>query len=218
VTSISADTHKYGYASKGTSVILYRGLNLRHYQYFKTTDWPGGVYFTPTFAGSRPGALSAACWAALVANGKDGYMESARKILETANTIKEGIKSIRGLRIFGDPLWVIAFGSDELDVYEVVGRMTERGWNLNALQNPPSAHICVTLRHCEPGVPQRFLEDLKRAVEGARKSTAGGEKKIALYGMATTFPDKRLVSKGLDLYMDMLYTVDPNPEYLARKR
>jgi glutamate/tyrosine decarboxylase-like PLP-dependent enzyme len=59
VTSISADTHKYGYAAKGTSVVLYRGAELRHYQYFSVTDWPGGIYFSPTFAGSRPGALSA---------------------------------------------------------------------------------------------------------------------------------------------------------------
>jgi sphinganine-1-phosphate aldolase len=217
VTSMSADTHKYGYASKGTSVVLYRGLNLRHYQYFKTTEWPGGVYFTPTFAGSRPGALSAACWAALVANGKDGYTESARRILQTADRVKEGIRTIPGLHILGDPLWVIAFGSEELDIYEVVENMSGRGWNLNALQNPPSAHLCVTLRHCEPGVAERFVEDLGRAAEMAGSRTPGGDKKIALYGMATTFPDRRLVSKGLNLYMDILYSVDTNPEYLARK-
>lgn len=218
VTSMSADTHKYGYAPKGTSVVLYRGLNLRHYQYFKTTDWPGGVYFTPTFAGSRSGAVTAACWAAMVANGEDGYTESARKILSTAESIKQGIKSIRGLRILGDPLWVIAFGSDEVDIYEVVEHMTERGWNLNALQNPPSAHICVTLRHTAEGVAERFLHDLSDATEKSLSRPPTHEKKIALYGLATTFPDKRLVSKGLNLYMDMLYSTDPNPEYLARKR
>ncbi|MBI3395265.1 MAG: aminotransferase class V-fold PLP-dependent enzyme, partial [Spirochaetia bacterium] len=59
VTSMSADTHKFGYAAKGTSVVLYRGWKLRHHQYYTTTDWPGGMYFSPTFAGSRPGALVA---------------------------------------------------------------------------------------------------------------------------------------------------------------
>jgi glutamate/tyrosine decarboxylase-like PLP-dependent enzyme len=73
VTSISADTHKYGYAAKGTSVILYRGPELRRHQYFTITDWPGGLYFSPSFAGSRPGALSAACWAAMVRIGQKGY-------------------------------------------------------------------------------------------------------------------------------------------------
>jgi SAM-dependent methyltransferase len=33
VTSMSADTHKYGYAAKGTSVVLYRGRDLRHHQF-----------------------------------------------------------------------------------------------------------------------------------------------------------------------------------------
>ena len=51
VTSMSADTHKYGYAAKGTSVVLYRDEELRHQQYFTTADWPGGLYSSPTFAG-----------------------------------------------------------------------------------------------------------------------------------------------------------------------
>ncbi|MBI5052553.1 MAG: aminotransferase class V-fold PLP-dependent enzyme, partial [Chloroflexi bacterium] len=111
VTSISADTHKYGYAAKGTSVILYRGLELRRYQYYSTADWPGGLYFSPTFAGSRPGALSAACWATLVTMGEQGYMQATKKILETAATLKKGIAAIPELRLLGDPLWVIAFAS-----------------------------------------------------------------------------------------------------------
>ena len=66
VTSMSADTHKYGYAAKGSSVVLYRGRELRQFQYYTVTDWPGGLYLSPTLAGSRPGALSATCWAAMV--------------------------------------------------------------------------------------------------------------------------------------------------------
>ena len=31
---MSCDTHKYGYAPKGSSVVLYRGQELRRYQYF----------------------------------------------------------------------------------------------------------------------------------------------------------------------------------------
>ena len=81
VTSMSADTHKFGYAAKGTSVVLYRGAELRHAQYFTITDWPGGLYCSPTFAGSRPGALSAACWAAMVSIGEEGYLEATGRIL-----------------------------------------------------------------------------------------------------------------------------------------
>ena len=81
VTSMSADTHKFGYAAKGTSVVLYRGAELRHAQYFAIADWPGGLYCSPTFAGSRPGALSAACWAAMVSIGEEGYVEATGRIL-----------------------------------------------------------------------------------------------------------------------------------------
>ena len=78
VTSMSADTHKYGYAAKGTSVVLYRDAELRHFQYYTTADWSGGLYFSPTFAGSRPGALSAACWAAMLSIGESGLPRRGR--------------------------------------------------------------------------------------------------------------------------------------------
>ena len=79
VTSMSADTHKYGYAAKGTSVVLYRGRELRHHQYYVATDWPGGLYFSPTLAGSRPGALLASAWAAMLSMGEEGYCEGDRR-------------------------------------------------------------------------------------------------------------------------------------------
>jgi glutamate/tyrosine decarboxylase-like PLP-dependent enzyme len=112
-------------------VVLYRGAELRHFQYYTTADWPGGLYFSPTFAGSRPGALSAACWAALIAIGEDGYLDAAKKILETAATIRQGIAALPELRVLGDPLWTIAFTSDTLDIYRVMDGMTDRQGSLN---------------------------------------------------------------------------------------
>ncbi len=61
VSSMSLDTHKYGYALKGTSVVLYRNRALRQSQYFCYADWTGGMYTTPTIAGSRSGGLIAQC-------------------------------------------------------------------------------------------------------------------------------------------------------------
>jgi len=112
VTSMSADTHKYGYAAKGSSVVLYRGREMRQFQYYTTADWPGGLYLSPTFAGSRPGALSATAWAAMISIGERGYTDAARRILQTGATIREGIAAIPGLRVLGDPLWVVAFAAD----------------------------------------------------------------------------------------------------------
>ncbi len=130
VTSMSADTHKYGYAAKGTSVVLYRRPELRHYQYFVATDWPGGLYFSPTFAGSRPGGLSAACWASMLSLGESGYLEATKRILETAVKIKEGINNIPELRILGDPLWVIAFESANVGYLQNYGCADAQGLEL----------------------------------------------------------------------------------------
>jgi glutamate/tyrosine decarboxylase-like PLP-dependent enzyme len=205
VTSISADTHKYGYAAKGTSVILYRGLSLRRYQYFTSSDWPGGLYFSPTFAGSRPGALSATCWAAMLTMGKKGYMEASKKILQAASIIKKGIQEISDLHILGDPLWVIAFGSKTLDIYQVMDHMTSRNWSLNGLHYPSCVHICVTLRHTQAGVADRFIDDLKAAVDAVRKNPAGHGGMAPIYGLAANLPVRSLVGRLLERYIDLLY-------------
>ncbi|MBC8068138.1 MAG: aminotransferase class V-fold PLP-dependent enzyme, partial [Deltaproteobacteria bacterium] len=205
VTSISADTHKYGYAAKGTSVVLYRSPQLRRYQYFTATDWPGGLYLSPTFAGSRPGALSAACWAALVSVGKRGYLDATQKILETAREIKAGISGIEGLRVLGDPLWVIAFASDELDIYRVLEAMGERQWSLNGLHRPPAVHLCVTLRHTQPGVAARFLADLRDAVAHVRAHPSDKGSLAPVYGLAATLPVRSAVGDLMRAYLDVLY-------------
>ena len=205
VTSMSADTHKFGYAAKGTSVVLYRGTELRSHQYFTATDWPGGLYFSPTLAGSRPGGLSAACWAAMVATGDDGYLEATRRILATGAAIRDGVAAIPRLRVLGDPLWVVAFGSDTLDIYRVLERMTGRGWSLNGLHRPPAVHLCVTLRHTEPGVADRFLADLRASVAEVELQPAGPEGMAPVYGLAATLPFRGVVGDLLKRYIDLLY-------------
>jgi sphinganine-1-phosphate aldolase len=205
VTSMSADTHKYGFAPKGTSVVLYRGAELRRFQYFTVTDWPGGIYFSPTVAGSRPGGLLAACWAAMVATGKKGYLEGARKILETGRTIRSGIESIPGLRVLGDPLWIIAFDSPEFDIYRVLDFMSKRGWSLNGLHRPPAVHLAITLRHTQAGVAERFLADLREAVDHVKAHPGEKGGMAPVYGMAGTLPFRGVISDMLKRTMDLLY-------------
>jgi sphinganine-1-phosphate aldolase len=196
VTSMSADTHKFGYAAKGTSVVLYRNLELRHHQYFTITDWPGGLYASPTFAGSRPGALSAACWAALVTTGEAGYLAATRAILETADRLKAVLRSdFPELELFGDPLFVVAVRSadDSLDVYRVLDAMTERGWSLNGLHRPAAMHLCVTQRTTQPGVAARFLADLRSAINDVRANPTAEGGMAPIYGMANTIPEETVV-------------------------
>jgi sphinganine-1-phosphate aldolase len=205
VTSMSADTHKFGYAAKGASVVLYRGTRLRSFQYFTATEWPGGLYFSPTLAGSRPGALSAVCWAAMVATGEEGYLQATRRILETGAAIRQGIQAIPHLRVLGDPLWVIAFASGTIDIYRVLEHMTRRGWSLNGLHRPPAVHICVTLRHTQPGVAERFLADLRASVEEVVAQPARKEGLAPVYGMAASIPFRGMVRDLLKKYIDLLY-------------
>jgi sphinganine-1-phosphate aldolase len=207
VTSISADTHKYGYAAKGTSVVLYRNQDLRHFQYFTISDWPGGLYCSPTFAGSRPGALSAACWASLVAMGESGYLQATRRILETAARIKDGVRTIPGIEVMDEPLFVIALRSDDIDVYKVMALLSGRQWSLNGLFDPPAVHLCVTLRHAQEGVAERFVDDLRWGVETLQSRPEVAESLTPIYGMAASQPLRGLVDDFMLEYMDKLFEV-----------
>jgi len=207
VTSISADTHKYGYAAKGTSVVMYRGRELRHYQFYATTEWPGGLYFSPTLAGSRPGALSAACWAAMVSLGEQGYLDAARRILQTADTLKAGIRGIPELRLLGDPLFVIAFASDELDIYAVSDYLGKMGWSLNGLQLPPALHIALTVRHAQPGFAERLVVDLQEAVAYVKEHPGMQGSLTPVYGMTSNIYAKGAVAEFLKGLLDMAFEV-----------
>ncbi|MBW2632762.1 MAG: aminotransferase class V-fold PLP-dependent enzyme, partial [Deltaproteobacteria bacterium] len=206
VTSISVDTHKYGYAAKGSSIILYRNPELRRYQFYTTTDWPGGLYLSPTFAGSRSGALSAAAWAAMLSIGEEGYLANTKKILEAAAVIKDGIRDIPELYLLGDALWDIAFSSKDLNIYKVMDYMGEKKWSLNGLQNPAAVHICLTLRHAQEGLPEKFITDLKSAVESTinnpGKAVDGAGR---LYGMSANIPIKGVVDAFLKRFLDLLF-------------
>jgi sphinganine-1-phosphate aldolase len=205
VTSMSADTHKYGYAAKGTSVVLYRGRKLRHYQYFVTTEWPGGLYFSPTFLGSRAGALSAECWAAMVSIGEKGYLKAAEGILKAGEYLKEGIRQIPELYVLGDPLFVVAFGSDVLDILAVSDVMSMKGWSLSGLQKPACVHISLTQRHAQPGVIERLVSDLGEAVAYVKQHPEMKGSLTPVYGMTGSIDMQAAVKQFTYELMDLFY-------------
>ena len=189
VTSMSCDTHKYGYASKGTSVVLYRSKEFRHFQYFAYPDWTGGLYVTPTVAGSRPGGLSAACWAAMMRLGEQGYLEAVEKIISTTERLCAGVKEIPGLRVIGEPVaMIVAFDSPEFNIYQVSDLMSKKGYGLSPCQNPPCVHICVTLRHAD------HIEDVLKALRECTATVrdnpgpAPKDGTAPIYGMASSLP------------------------------
>lgn len=188
VTSISCDTHKYGFACKGSSVVMYASPQLRRFQYYIQPDWSGGVYASPTIAGSRPGALIAGTWTAMVAMGQDGYTKSCREIVGAARAIEQGIRDdIPDLTILGKPLVsVVAFASSgRVNVYEVGDLMSKKGYHLNGLAtDPPAVHIACT-RLTVPIVDD-ILADLKECVDAAGKSKGPKGAMAQMYGLGSS--------------------------------
>jgi sphinganine-1-phosphate aldolase len=216
VTSISVDTHKYGFAPKGNSTVLYRSRLLRSYQYFVAPEWSGGVYASPSMAGSRPGSLIAGCWASLMNIGEDGYLESCKAIVGTANNIAREVLKHPDLELIGKPLTsVVAFTSSTVDIYDIADALSDRGWHLNCLQNPPAMHIAVTLPIVR--AEANFLSDLKLVIDeekakdkervaqgkGAKGKNMGDS--AALYGVAGTLPNKSIVVEMTEIFLDTLY-------------
>lgn len=212
VTSISADTHKYGFSPKGTSVLMYATRELRQCQYFTAPKWTGGIYATPTMAGSRSGGVIAATWAVMMHMGLAGYLEASREIVETARTIKQGVAGIDGLEVMGDPLLsVVAFRSTDpqLNIYAVSAAMGHHGghqWDLNALQNPASIHICVTYLH--KGLGDKFVRDLRESVRDVRERREAYAKNssVAIYGTTQVVPAS-LTAEISKAFLDALYKV-----------
>eukprot|EP00095_Tigriopus_kingsejongensis_P001686 maker-scaffold1658_size31987-snap-gene-0.8 protein:Tk01686 transcript:maker-scaffold1658_size31987-snap-gene-0.8-mRNA-1 annotation:"sphingosine-1-phosphate lyase 1 isoform x1" len=207
VCSISADTHKYGYAPKGSSVILYSKPIFRHHQWFTCPDWPGGVYATATIGGSRAGGIIAACWASLMYHGMDGYVDCTRKIINTTRYIAAQLCKVKGVKLIGEPdVSVVALGSDDFNIYALSDAMKTRGWNLNALQFPSSIHLCCTMLHTQEGVADRFVKDvteLTAMILANPEEHKGGS--AAIYGMAQSLPDRNLVNEITWIYLDSLY-------------
>ncbi|CAL1413586.1 unnamed protein product [Linum trigynum] len=202
VTSVSVDVHKYGLAPKGTSVVLYRNHEIRKHQFVAVTEWSGGLYVSPTVAGSRPGSLIAGAWAAMISLGLQGYLENTKAIMEVSKQVQKGVQEIPELFIIGKPdMTIVAFGSDLVDIFEVNDIMTSKGWHLNALQRPNSLHICLTLQHVS--IYKDFLVDLKESVNTVKANPGPIKGGLApIYGAAGKMPDRGMVQDLLVNYMD----------------
>jgi len=182
VTSISADSHKYGYGLKGTSVLSYRDHELRNHQYFTSTDWQGGKYLSPGLAGSRSGGLIAATWASMVSLGREGFMRYAEQIFETSYAMQAAVTSHDELALMGSPTWCFSFASEVFDIYHVNDFMKERGWRFNGQQYPDAIHMCVTRPQTQPGVVEAFTSDLDEAVAYALAPPSEQPLSGAIYG------------------------------------
>lgn len=216
VTSISCDTHKYAFAPKGSSIIMYRDPKLRACQYYVLTDWTGGMYGSPTLAGSRPGALMVGCWATLVYFGQEGYSKSCYEIVSAAMKLKNSIQENPILKkylcVLGNPISsVVAFKLKKeyepiFSIFEVGDLLGEKGWHFSTLQNPAALHFAFT--RLTVSVVDEIISDLVACLEKASQS---GSKKTsetaALYGVAGSVNTAGIAEKLVEAFLDTLYKI-----------
>jgi glutamate/tyrosine decarboxylase-like PLP-dependent enzyme len=200
VTSISADLHKYAYAAKGASLLLWRNIGELRNQIFVATDWPGGIYASPTMIGTRPGGPIAAAWAALQGLGETGYLELARGAAEAADRLRAGIAAIPGLAVLGPPhATIVAYGArsgSKLNVFALADRLEARGWSVDRQHRPACIHLTVTANHA--AIVDDYLADVRAAAAEVRAEPALAKQgTAAMYGMAAKLPVRRLVAKNV---------------------
>jgi glutamate/tyrosine decarboxylase-like PLP-dependent enzyme len=162
VTSLSADAHKYGYAPKGVSVLLYASHGLMAYRWAEIAEWPKGSYRTPTLCGTRPGGAIAAAWAVVRYLGASGYLALARRIMFVRERMFEAIGAIDDLHVLGRPqLATFAYASRAVDMLAVADQLALRGWYMSRLADPPAIHHMLNIAH-EP-IVDRYANDLREA-------------------------------------------------------
>lgn len=210
VTSISCDTHKYGFAPKGSSIVMYRTPELRKCQYYVLSSWTGGMYGSPTLAGSRPGALMAGCWATLVHIGEAGYTQLARDIVLATMRFKTALRThpllAQHLEVLGEPLvTVVAFrAKSSVGIYALGDAMSAKGWHMAALQRPAALHFAFT-RLSVPVVDE-LVADLVEAVEAEAALGAGKQSDTAaMYGVAGSVSTKGVADRLIVGFLDAMY-------------
>lgn len=206
VSSMSADLHKYGYAAKGASTILYRDLDTLKHQMFVYQDWPGGVFASPALLGTRPGGAYAAAWAVMQKLGVAGYRDLAARTARAVEALKAGIEEIDGLRLLGHPQGpLLAYGSSDpaVSIYAVADQLEQNGWSVNRVQNPDGIHAMVTAKHAE--VTDAYLADLASAVTTVRANPdLARTGHAAAYGMMAHVPLRGMVkARVLDTFAEM---------------
>jgi glutamate/tyrosine decarboxylase-like PLP-dependent enzyme len=171
VTSISVDLHKYGYAPKGTSVLLHRDAELRRPQFFASAEWPGYTMLNSTMQSTKSGGPLAGAWAVLNAIGDDGYLELTRVVLDGVDRLVAGVDTIPQLHVVARPdSTLVAVATDgTCDVFTITDAMTRAGWyvqpQLSFRGAGPTMHL--SLSAATAPLVDEFLGALGVAVDAA---------------------------------------------------
>ena len=198
VRSISADLHKYGYAPKPCSTILWRSQEEQGYHYMPITEWACGLYLSQGFIGSRTLGPVAGIWALMHYWGEQGYVENARRVLNVKRSIVEKCKAVDGLHTWKSDGPLLMIASDEFDIRLVVSGMEERGWRLLGVTNPPAIHL--TLDVMEDEYLAQFLADLEDIVNGIHAGTVTREGMLTYGGVGAESSAPKWLLSAMEIF------------------
>jgi sphinganine-1-phosphate aldolase len=176
VTSISMDLHKYAFAAKGASIVLYRNKELRRYQIYTCAQWTGYTVVNPTVQSSKSAGPLAAAWALLHFIGDDGYLEIARQVLDATRKIADAIDEMEDLRLLGRPeMNLVAFTSDTVSVFHIIDEMKARAWYVQPQLDfrGSKENIHLSINPASVKWVDALLADLRVCVEKAKTLESG---------------------------------------------
>jgi glutamate/tyrosine decarboxylase-like PLP-dependent enzyme len=182
VSSISVDLHKFGYTSKGASVIMYASRHLRSYQGFVTADWLGGMYGSSGVLGTKSGGSMASAWAVMHFLGDDGYLRLTRQAREATLQLASIIRNSPELVLRAEPeSTLLCFGAQDpnsLNVFAIADELSKRGWYVDRQTPPDSLHCTVNAIHHDK--IDWFARDLRDCVETVLNQRSTGN--VGAYG------------------------------------
>lgn len=170
VTSLSVDLHKYGYSAKNASMILYKSKDIRRYQIFACSRWPGYTVVNATAGSSKTGGPMAAAWAVLNFLGNEGYMKIVKDVMQATKLMIEGINNIEGLKVNGSPdMCMFSFHStiDKLNVYRIADDMKfKKGWYIQPqfARGNSESNLHISFTYTTIHRAEEMLNDLKEIV------------------------------------------------------
>lgn len=171
VRSMSADLHKFGYAAKGASLVLYRDAADHQFQISRFTDWPKGEYVTPTLSGTRSGGAIAAAWAVMRFLGHDGYCDVTRRLMALRARYLAAMADMPALSLLGEPeLSVLTLTSKTIDIFALADEMRRRGWYMSMVAQPPAIQQTLNLVH--EASADRYLTDLSQSIDVVGRALA----------------------------------------------
>ena len=174
VTSISADTHKYGYAFKGSSVLSFRDQGAAQRPVLLPDRLERReVHLARGWRARGRADCIAATWAAMVQLGPPGYLDYARQIFETSFAMQDAVRSHPELRMMGHPTFLFSLHLRRVRHLPRQRLHADHGAGASTASSTPTPCTWRSPgRRPSPAWPTTFATDLADAVAYATEHAA----------------------------------------------